>query len=560
MASNLAWAERRLEKEQLAELRGSDRFVDFGVVLRVVRQDIEHGEELIPGAPPLVVLRTHRFGGMVDTKARPIRLCGPSRNPVVWFCSEDQEPLIVHDATMPDRLLVYGSEGAGKTAAQSMWAALRVIELTGAAPSAREIGMTAPTNDRAERIFEAITDRWPRSWWRWVERDRCFYLTNGVRVRLVSTHRQSKAEGSRVQGFNWSACGSDEMQDQLEVDADIEMRGRSAPHGRYKRFATATAKDSPDWRTWRDGAIAASDPNGKPLWGRFDLIGPRSPFVWPRVWLQRKETLSPREYQRRVLAQDVGPEKQVYSTWDRDQNLRPRPIGGDVSESVLAPWGNQLVVLGGHDPGLRNQSTVLLKPYQIAGKRRWWVVDELVTEGLTVEAHVKKLLALLRDKWESNLLDRYGRPQSDGYEAFFRADPYTDNGSDAKHPDKSVYRTFRAHGIKIMPAEMRGGVGVAKVQQIPRVARINMVKTLLCAESGERRLFVDCDENRKPCAPRLVAAFETLEVDAAGNAETDRKGEGDLTGPPVAVGYALWMLERSYAGIDNKKKPTEVRA
>jgi hypothetical protein len=531
--SDYAWARRRLFKDINSELRAADRFVDFGITLKVVRAD-ESGEELIRGAPKLIILREHSFGGIVDTRARPPQFCAPSRSPAVWYCSEDQEPLVIHGDDLPDRLLVYGSEGGGKTQALAMWAVLRVLEFTG---QNREIGLTAPTNPRTEMIYQAIADRVPATWFRWVDRDRIFHFVNGVRARLVSTHRQSRAEGSRIQGYNWSASGNDEVQDSLDADADIEMRLRSAPKGRGKRFATATAKDNTEWRTWRDSRIASG------LWHLAKLIGPRSPFVHASVWADRKSTLTEREYNRRVWAMDVGPEHQLYHTWSRD-NVRPLPTVPDSTAVELAQWGGGITILSGHDPGTRNRSTIFLKAYQPRiGRRQWWVVDEIVTELGTVEQNASAVLERLQTKWGANLLTALGRRSDGSNRVLIHADPYTDTGNDARHPDRSVYTQFRTLGMQIVPAAMQSVGGESKPKQIPKQARIDMVCMLLCNSEGTRRLFV-AQEDGKPVAPKLVKALETLERDAAGDAEMDRKGEGDLTGPACALGYALWKLEK----------------
>jgi len=554
VSGDLAWARkrRRIRVEQkAASIRQRDRYVDFGVVLRVVRQDHANGRPYLEGKPPLTVLREHRFGGIVDTKAKRKRFVGPSKNPVVWYCSEDQAAIIIHGPDLPDRLLVYGSEGGGKTTAQAMWCALRMLEFTG---TGREIGMTAPTNERAGRIMQAIQELWPSSWFRWVDRDHCYYMANGTSVRLVSTHQQSKAEGSRVQGYNWSAAGSDELQDSLDADPDIEMRLRAAPNGRGKRFITATAKDSPTWRTWRDNALAASNDN-KPLWHKMTLLGERSPFIWPIVWEEKRQTLTKREYDRRVKAMDVGPERQVYYAWDRSKNLRPRPTGAEITGDVLAKLGGNFAVLVGHDPGTRTRVSLILKAYQIATKRQagefrsapaigWWVVDEVMSTSGTVEAHALEVRTRLQERWHCNYLDQHGRPAPDAPRAIIHADPYTDSGHDEKRPDRSVYVQFRNAGFTIVPAWMQTVATGSAPAVIPKKARIDMVNGLFCNAAGEHRLFVDCDEKRTPAAPRLVTALETLETDLAGRAEMDRKNDRDQTHAPAALGYALWKLER----------------
>ena len=531
---------RSARSDVATALEGESRFVDMGIVLRVVRRDEQAGRELLRGKPRLRVLREHRFGGLLDTTARPMRFVGPSLAPVVWYCSEAAEELLLHACA--DRVLVYGAMGAGKTTTMVQWTAIRSLELTGVGG---EIGMTAPTNDRSVMIEQAVRDLYPRAWYRWRERSRTFTLANGVSLRLVSTHQQSRAEGSRVQGWNWVRVASDEIQDSLHADGDIEARGRDAPGGRFLRFNTATAKDDPEWRTWRDRVLSSRRPDGTFVWGERRMSGPDSPFTHPEYWNDLALTLTPREYQRKVLALDVGPERMVYPTWLRTENVRPIPqIGAvDVTSQVLKGYTGhrRASVLVGHDPGSLHDVSVVLKAYRLPGEplHVWYVVDELTTSQATTETHVRALLKRLRERWGVHMLDWSGRPDPDAEIALVRADPYGNN--DAR-TDRGVYTTFRNHGIDIRPAAYQPGSD--KPGQIQKSARIDMVSRLLCDASGRRRLFVACDDRRVPAAPRLVEAIERSELDAAGEPETQRKDANDLSHWPCALGYALYSVER----------------
>lgn len=527
--------------EQIAG--GSDRYVDFGIRLRVVEQDLRGGVELLPGRPPMRILREHHRGGVVDTRLTVPRLVGPSPDPVTWYCSVHAEEILIGDP-LSSRELLYGSEGAGKTTLGAQWLALRSLERTG---DNVELGVTAPTEPRLDHVHRAILDLWRPSWYRYVASERVFFVANRTRVRLVSTHRQSAQEGSRVQGYNWAAHLGDEIQDQLAADPDIEMRGRTAPGGRYRRLCTCTAKDHPEWRTFRDRALASG------LWAVRRLAGPDSPFIWPQFWEERKRALSPREYQRRVLSMDVAPETRLYPNWSRTDSLLYLPqIGAeDVTAQILGAYGGQpLTVRAGHDPGERSQSTVFLRAFHIGVVREpvWVVVGEIETVGGTIQEHVQQVLAKVRREWRVNLLDHRGRLSADSPLVDVRTDCYTDNGVDSKHPDRSVYTQFRQAGIRIQAAAtstkatLRGVE--SKVSQIPVHARVDMINRLLLSADGARRLFVACDENRRPMAPKLVGALEALEAEVGRR----RKNEYDLTHFPDALGYALWQLERPRLG------------
>lgn len=537
LLSDLTWRSKQIERELRETVDDPDRFVDIGVELRTVVAD-PNGDELIEGKPKLRVVATRRMGGMLDTRSNPPRLVGPSRSPAVWYCSEDQAPVILHGDGGKLGQLVYGSEGAGKTVALAMWHYCRWLEHIG---EGREGGQTAPTTDRLEMVRREMFNLYPSDWFRYRIADDVLTFCDGTRIRLVSTYQQSKAQGSPVQGFSWSWCGRDEAQDQVDRHEDIESRGRAAKHGNYKQLATATAKDDTAWRTLRDTLVASG------MWSRATMLGRRSPFIDPSFWDAKKATMTSREYSRRVEAQDVGPERMLYHTWTRSESIRPIPNNADdVTAQVLAPWGPNHRVLVGHDPGKLWHVSVLLKAYRVRGaaQHAWFVVDEVSTRQSTIEQHVVDLVAVLRDKYTTALLDWRGNRSDLAHTALVRADPYSDSGAGDVAPDRGVYTTFRKAGLVIHPAAYTANASAVRVGRVPKEGRIDMVTRLLCAADATRRLFVGCDELRRPVAPKLVGALESMERDVAGRAEFERKDERDVSHWPAALGYALWALER----------------
>jgi len=538
--SSLAWKRRAIERQIEADADESDRYVDMGVLLSVVEMDLKNGLELEPGKPPVRIVRQHRLGGMLDTWTRQI--VGPSARPRYWQCSPQQEPLILHDAAQPVWTLIQGSEGAGKTVTLAMWIYCRVLEHCG---HDREIGVTAPVFARLGHVKKAIATLWDARWYRWKERDQSYRFRAGPLVQLVSAHQQSEDAGSPIQGANWVACASDELQDHHDREADIVARGRSAPGGVYKRLCTSTFKDSTEWRNFRDVASKAPD------WRVVKLLGLDSPFVWPRHWERFKANgITLREYQRRVLAMDVGPEAQLYHCWARSVdgapgNLRPIPLGAvDVTAEVLAPYaaaGERLTVLVGHDPGKRQHVSEFLKAYRFRGEKvaRWFVVDEITTVDATIEKHVVEVLDRARSKWHAHQVDRRGQADPTSGRLLVRADPHTRSGDD--HPDATMYTVWRAHGVKIRAAAYKPGSTEPGV--IKRESRFNLMNTLLCDVNGTRRLFVACDDNGTAAAPKLVKALETMERNAEDRGEHEKKNGDDLSHWPAAVGYALWQIE-----------------
>ena len=519
------------------------RYRDFGVLLHVVKMDLAGGVEMIDGAPPLAVVRSHRLGGMVDTWGKRPSICGPSTNPTIWYCSEDAEPIVLHGDEMPDRLLVYGSEGAGKTRVLAQWLGLRVIEATG---SKSIHGLTSPTEKRAEEIREAIAEMWPSHWFSWHERRRMYVIANGERAQVVSTYQQSKKAGSRIQGFNWRDAASDEIQDSLEKDADIEMRGRKAPLGIYKRLCTATSKDSPDFRDWRDKRLATTK------WQRRTLLGTRSPFIWPAFWAEKAETLDKREYRRRVLAEDLPPENRVYYGFERERNIvAMSDAARDVSAEVLGmfrPIGRNhgtFALLAGHDPGEIRNVTTFLRPYLHRSQLTWLVVGRHITERTTAEQHAASLLRHVQSvyglNYETDARDR--NAMSD--RVLVVCDPH--GRGETKTDYDTVYQAFIDAGVDCFNAA--GSEEVIKSR-----ARRDMMNRLMMPEVGAPRLCVATMPDGSIAAPELVAAFEQLERDRGGQAEKGRKNEHDQTHHPVSVGYGLWPFEAPSVSAITKQR------
>ncbi len=526
LLTNIAFQRKQIERKLAERIGGVDRYVDIGVTLHTVVADPD-GQAFLEGKPRLRILHTKHFGGIVDTKAQPARVIGPSRAPRVWYCSEDQEAVVLHSDPAKLGQLVYGSEGAGKTRALAMWHYFRWLEHIG---ERREGGQTAPTVTRLAFIREEMHLLYGPTWFRYVSSQERFLMCDGTRIQLVSTYRQSKAQGSPIQGYNWSWCGRDEAQDQIDVHEDIEARGRSAKNVQYSQLATATAKDDSDWRTLRDALLASGH------WANRTLLGTRSPFVGAAHWERMKSTMSPREYDRRVLAKDVGVELAVYYGWERARNLTARPaISTDVTPSVLAPYqsysrpGSRFSVICAHDPGNIFNTTLVLRLVMFGAVPTWMVAGELQTKQTSAREHARKLRAYLSET--------FGVERESGPKAAVFCDPH--GKGEAQTDYQTVYMAFQREGLDVFsPAPTTG--------RIKRAARVAMVNRLLGDANGVARLVVACDDRRNPVAPRLVEAFETLEKQPGDdNPEgSQRKDVDDKTHAPAALAYGLWVFEQ----------------
>lgn len=585
MFTSIAAAERR-EDKHLAQMSKVD-YVDMDIELRIVEKDEANGVPLVPGnSQKMRVLRTIRRGGIVkvwnENGEKRASIVRRSNNPTIWWVSEAQANLILHDGPAP-WVLVQGSEGGGKTTVLVMWFAFRVLEHIG---FDRELGLTAPTSGRLKNVQKEIKRWWPKRWFSFASVEKRYTFHAGPAVQCISAAQRSESEGSPVQGNNWVAHGGDEFQDHQEREADCIARGRSAPDmvrpdlsvvkSWYPRLLTSTFKDSPAWRDFR----AAANDNAKD-WHVALLLGLESPFIGAEHWERFKRGVTLREYQRRVLAMDVGPERQLYYTWSRFEvdndnvplpgkipgSLRPLPLGAvDVTRRELTRFGPNVGILIGHDPGKRQHVSVFLKAYEFPGPVprdaigrplpplvRWFVVDEVTSDvygadtpekeagPVTVERHIEFVVNRLRSKWKCQLKDPYtGGPSANSPTALCRIDPHTNSGDE--HPGRTVYSQWRNAGIQTLAAAYNPKTQAPTPIKVEE--RVDLLLTLLRNTEGERRLFVLLQDNGKAAAPRLVEAFESMERDESGRAEWEPKSKLDKSHWPSATAFAVWIIEK----------------
>lgn len=488
-----------------------------------------------PGLPPVIeVGNPVRVGGKLDTLTR--RYVGPCDTWRQWLVGERQRAIIddLLAGRGPRNRLLYSAEGGGKTVLTGMLGWLLVFMATQSGVPG-SLGATAPTHSRLGTLQNALCDlgpvsgsrdQSPNSWGTFYVDAGDLVTASGHVIQFRSTKVQSGAVGSPIQGWNWGLGAlMDEIQDSIHAYPDVVARLRAGE--KPPIFGTATAKDSPAWRNFRDQL------NGE-TWQIERLPYTATPFVHDGHWVFMQGECSPREWRRRGLAEDVGPERMVYTTWDRAENLRPVPTIGakDVTARILGRYGHNFAALVGHDPGQLQDVSVILKAYEIGGRVCWFVVGEVTTKQTTAEEHAIALRTYLQE----HLGVQY--PGNDEPKALIKADPYGDN--DGK-TDRSVYLTFKQQGFAIMSAAYKKGKGNGRV---PKDAAIEMVCSLLCNAKGERRLYVATDDRGNPLAPRLVEAIELSERDEAGKAETQKKNAQDLSHWPAALRYALWAIER----------------
>jgi len=495
----------------------------MGVRIHVVQRDLERGVEVISGMAPVVSIATHDVGGIWDCQLG--RYVGPSDDPKIWYASERAIDLILHGDEFPRAILAHGAMGSGKTrGVLAQWVVLQCLRMAEFAPI--EGGLTAPTDGRLEEAMGAIRGLMRADWYTYYAHSHLLRMRCGVTVRGLGTARRSASQGSRIQGWNWAFHAGDEIQDQVGENANIEARGRRAPHGIYRRLATATAKDTSEWRSLRQHLL------GSGQWAERKLEGPSNPFTWPAYWESLKASMSEREYRQMVLAETLGPERAVYPAFDREHHLRPRPQVG-ARDVTLEKVG--AAALLGHDPGASIDVTLMLKCYRIGHRLdQWFVVDEWTTTGTTTQEHALHVRRLIREKWDIQW------PEEDMPKAIVRCDPQ--GHTDAK-TSENVYKIWKLAGFKIKSAVYNDRGEPTGI--LLKDDGIEMVNRLLKAANGQRRLFIDCDDRKVPAAPRLLEALEMSERDEHDRAETQEKGSPkDLSHWCAALRYALWPYER----------------
>lgn len=555
--TDLTWREKTLERKIQKDVGSDDRFVDIGVIIKVVVAD-DAGDELLPGLN-LRVIREHAFGGILDTRANPPRLVARTREPVIWYCSEDQELALLHDDPDVPGQLIYGAEGSGKTRLLGMLHYLWWLENLGLRA---EAGQTAPTKKRLRHVLEAMGELYPPQWYRYNKSEQVITFCDGHRIQFVSTKRQSEAQGSPVQGYNWGKGGAarDELQDQLDADFDVESRGRGAKIDRrnnrqvFRQAATCTAKHSSEFVSlvarklgsgrWVKRLLLIADiaiANGKLVIKR-----QRSPFIHRSFLEEKMLVMTEREFRRRYGAEDLPPEDMVYFKWSRERNLKPlswllkRGAKKITSHVIRQKTGNpQHALLIGNDPGASKAGSIFLEAYEVPGEADpiWMVRGEHVTQNQTTEQHAIGLLKIVKQKFRANV-----RPGAEL--AHVRSHPY---GQSESKPSLDVYRIFRRVGLHIRAAQYtKKGTGTGLIK---KEDRIEMVNTLLQDAAGRTRLYVECDDKGQPVAPRLVESFESMERDDEGKAETEKKNAQDKSDPPAGLGYGLWPWEKEAARL-----------
>ncbi len=499
--------EERIFDEFCKLVSPQQRFVDVGAQVRVWRHRDEEGN-----AKPGELLPTV-YGGRYDRLLKTY--VGPPQNIHELKIHPGQLPLVLWDpSTNPGimHVMALGTPGVGKTTSLAIKAAIEGIR----SPNLK-IGMVAPTRERREILWSEFLDLvQPLGWVEDINTlKQRIKLTSGTIYDFVAAQRPSRRLGSPFQGKSWHRAFVDESQNvEAYAQRDIEERGRNAG-GKYVVFHSAT--NATDLK-WRDRLrFYKENPQTHAL---MLLIGHENVFLPPGWYDRLKAQYSDRDYRERILLEDLPPEQRIYPSFNWRASIRPRPEYGwtDITAQVAQEFmGRPAKYILGHDPGVRTTYTVALKVYRepSTGERIWWAVDEWLSRSYTTaDQHARKIKERVHES-----------------DCVAQVDPHI-NSSDV---DKSDYHLLRKEGFDAKPA-WNG--------KIPIRHRIAMVNCLLEDVTGKRRLFIDCDVDRKPRCPNLARALQTLTLPESGQLEAYRKDDDDQTHAPAALGYGLFRVER----------------
>lgn len=466
------------------------------------------------------------YGGVWDKWRREYRWHG---EPLEFKVHTGQARIL---ATLDDPgaqlVLALSAPGSGKTEVAVVFAALQALANPG-----KPGGMVAPTRPRRAVLWKKFRKLIPRAWVAAVRTGEGeIELVNGSILQFVSAKRQSDKTGSPIAGLDWAWAIGDEFQD-IDDDSldEINARGRIAADYRVVYTATNEA------RGYLQRRVQEYEGHDKRRVVRITIE--ENAFAPREHWARIKEQTDPDTYRRRYLAEDVPVDGRVYGQFSPTENVRAMPAvtvtfagSNDVTPLLtqsLQRIGQPFPYVVGIDFGQRVTCSVIMKAFKAApseglgfNEHQWWVVDEVVTEQLTTDWHIQKLLAWFALR---------------GMNAeHFVAIKGTDNNS--RIPDRSDKVLAKRQNINIIDAASPG--------RMPVSHRFSMVNALLHAADGKRRLLLDCDELRRVRAKQVFDSFQQLMLNASDKPETHGKGTKggvDLTHYTDAVGHALFPFE-----------------
>lgn len=509
---------RRVLIERLRrELAAQTEVVDIAARLKVWRRGADGVARPAETLPRI-------WGGRFNRLAQSYTGASPER--VATFrCHPGQLELLLADG--PEvRTLALGAPGGGKSFAAEIKAILCMLDWP------NEVGgIVAPTEKRRGILFQDMLDHLqPLGWIEHVSlgsklEPPTIRLINGAAAQFVSTHQQSKATGTPLQGYSWRWAVEDEHQNMsTKACQEVNFRGRRVG-GDYRIFSTATDQYIPEFQLRLEEWY-----RNNPVSGVAKLLsfpGESNVFAAEDNWEMQRAFLSHEDYERLIEGKHHAQQGTIYRAFAHEHNVRALPdVRHDVTaELTQAKYGHPYTVVIGTDLGSTVNASVVLKAFRdIDGGVYWYVIDEIVTEECTAQRHALAILGKI-DR-AARLGPASPTPGYRSLDAVVVLDPHCDR----KEHDRSDKKLIEAEGLK---CEWAGAPPIAQKH------RFAMVNSLWCDATGKRRLFVARDGAGKAVAPRLVNSAKLYRYEDVG-----KKGPGDLSHYTDDLGYGLYPFER----------------
>ena len=474
---------------------------------------------------------TRVYGGLYDRVARRYVVDAGGRRvvpPVVHevSCHEGQVRFLLLTRKGLKRVIGIGAMGAGKTMAGVIKALMLAVDHPNTCG-----GLVSPIGKQKDLVREKFLGlAGPLGLIENDEPSRSrITLVCGSAVDVMAAQKSRKDRGYPFQGRDWDWAVADESSS-IEDGAHTEMMARGRTNADvYCIYECTTYDDYPAFVMRLERCKLHPD--------KYELIkyfAEHNPFIDRDAHADNLRTMPDREYRRKVLLEDVPPDRLVYPHFAVGRHVKPRPAQAlDATEAVTHQlFGTGYKYVLGQDFGQLVSATIVLRCYRINGVLCWWAEDEITSWNEYSNKHAR----LIRSRG-------YG-PE----DCIVIADPHL-NSPDS---DKSDYNLFRNEGWTIMKAHH---------SKIAVRHRLNMVNSLLenanysttrclpscprnCAGHGESRLFLDCDGEGRPHCERLARALLTFQKREDGTPQPVRKDANDQTHWPDALGYGLYPAEK----------------
>lgn len=373
-------------------------------------------------------------------------------------------------------------------------------------------------------------------------------LKNGNKFQFLTASAPSKQKGTQIHGLDWIGALIDEEEQCSDAAVgDVYDRGREAVDGWYPVISTCTISDDPEFRA----RLEKYEKKQSVIDYHMSIYA--NPYVTKEYIELQKERHTERDFAQRVLAQKQKPQRATYPSYSIDTHVRPLPdvLSAGVVDVTKNVVGAEYLI--GHDMGENFDVSVILKAYEIAGERIWYVLNELTTERTTSDEHAAELVEFLQQTYGAHMLQRTraGKLEVDPMspQVVIRADPH---GTSEGKADETAYRYFQAYGFRIRPATYKktknpanaADPGVIKVK-----ARVAMLNVLFRNAAGRTRLYLAEASTGLAKAERLSNALSMSQNDEQFRPEKQRKDIHDLSHWPSSTGFALWGYEHARIGM-----------